>query len=403
MDIRFYSVSKLKEFKPEFKGYFVNLFKPYNNYQKGLYFGGDEGWELLSNIPQDKSSEIHSASITDDGIIKFYNSSDKTGDVLFELSMKSILENINSNLNDLNSKVDTLTLDSNHILMDKSSNSESKDFLTVLGVEIGNIKPGDKITKDTSLGDLLKKMFVKELDGCIDTYPSAKIHTSPITEGEIVEVNKHINLNVYGEFIDGTFKTYPSPSEYLTINAGCEVIDMTYFYNLEKLNGNQDIPIQVIDGTNTISCDINYSQSTKKPITNSGNISNIQIPSDTTTCTMEFIGSYKCWYGVLPSFKYTIKDLNNEDIEYLKSELTESWVCNNLLFDEINLNKNEIIYVMCPEEYTLTYETSLSNNITAKYNSSIIDYHLEDETIKQYKVYYIPNEDKYMNIKLKNK
>ena len=100
MDIRFYSVSKLKEFKPEFKGYFVNLFKPYNNYQKGLYFGGDEGWELLSNIPQDKSSEIHSASITDDGIIKFYNSFDKTGDVLFELSMQSILENINSELND---------------------------------------------------------------------------------------------------------------------------------------------------------------------------------------------------------------------------------------------------------------------------------------------------------------
>ena len=26
MDIRFYSVSKLKEFKPEFKGYFVNLY-----------------------------------------------------------------------------------------------------------------------------------------------------------------------------------------------------------------------------------------------------------------------------------------------------------------------------------------------------------------------------------------
>lgn len=286
MDIRFYSVSKLKEFKPEFKGYFVNLYNHYNNYQKGLYFGGDEGWELLSNVPQDKSSEIHSASITDDGIIKFYNSFDKTGDVLFELSMQSILENINSELNDLNSKVDNLKLDSNHILMDDSSDSESEDFLTVLGVEIGNIKPGDKITKDTSLGDLLKKMFVKELDGCIDTYPSSKIHTSPITEGEIVEVNKNINLNVYGEFIDGIFKTYQSPSEYLTINAGCEVIDMTYFYNLEKLNQNNDIFVQVVDGTNTISCDINYSQSTKKPITNSGKVSNIQIPSDTTTCAM---------------------------------------------------------------------------------------------------------------------
>lgn len=400
MDIRFYSVSKLKEFKPEFKGYFVNLYKHYNNYQKGLYFGGDEGWELLSNVPQDKSSEIHSASITDDGIIKFYNSFDKTGDVLFELSMQSILENINSELNDLNSKVDNLTLDSNHILMDKSSDSESEDFLTVLGVEIGNIKPGDKITKDTSLGDLLKKMFVKELDGCIYTYPSSKIHTSPITEGDIVEVNKNINLNVRGEFIDGTFKTYQSPSEYLTINAGCEVIDMTYFYNLEKLNQNNDIFVQVVDGTNTISCDINYSQSTKKPITNSGKVSNIQIPSDTTTCAMEFIGSYKCWYGILPSFKYTTKDLNNEDIEYLKSEFTEGWVYNSLLFDEINLNKNEIIYVMCPAEYTLKYETSLSNDIIAKCNSSVIEYHLDDDTIKQYKLYYIPNEDKYMNIRL---
>ena len=400
MDIRFYSVSKLKEFKPEFKGYFVNLYKHYNNYQKGLYFGGDEGWELLSNVPQDKSSEIHSASITDDGIIKFYNSFDKTGDVLFELSMQSILENINSELNDLNSKVDNLTLDSNHILMDKSSDSESEDFLTVLGVEIGNIKPGDKITKDTSLGDLLKKMLVKELDGCIYTYPSSKIHTSPITEGEIVEVNKNINLNVRGEFIDGTFKTYQSPSEYLTINAGCEVIDKTYFYNSEQLNGNNDIFVQVVDGTNTISCDINYSQSTKKPITNSGKVSNIQIPSDTTTCAMEFIGSYKCWYGILPSFEYTIKDLNNDDIEYLKSEFTESWVYKSLLFKEINLNKNEIIYVMCPAEYTLKYETSLSNDIIAKCNSSVIEYHLDDDTIKQYKLYYIPNEDKYMNIRL---
>ena len=43
---------------------------------------------------------------------------------------------------------------------------------------------------------------------------------------------------------------------------------------------------------------------------------------------------------------------------------------------------------------------SLSNDIIAKCNSSVIEYHLDDDTIKQYKLYYIPNEDKYMNIRL---
>lgn len=90
MNVKFINLSAKPQWKDKWEGLFVYVT---GGDDKGLYFGQGE-WHLLSNVAQDTAAEIHSASIDENGVVSFFNSTDGTGTSLLTLNISTYVSGV---------------------------------------------------------------------------------------------------------------------------------------------------------------------------------------------------------------------------------------------------------------------------------------------------------------------
>ena len=77
----------------------------------------------------------------------------------------------------INERIDGMgqqQLNTSNVIMNGTDTSDTNDFITVTGVTVGGLKPGDKLKNNTTVAQLLRKMLQKEID-VTTQLPSVKL------------------------------------------------------------------------------------------------------------------------------------------------------------------------------------------------------------------------------------
>ena len=314
-------------------------------------------------------------------------------------------------------------LDAKAIIMsgEDAAGSEDDILFEVLGTEVGNLTPGTKIKKSTTLEELLKKMLIKEKFPYIKSNPKNTLNANSISitdyagkkqniaNNQTYEIDSVLDLSkITSTFTDGVLMSYTeSPTQPSEVPMNCRVFQTQYTI---KDNNGQETPYDT-EGENK-SITLNEGDLTIKstttieiadPVVCKTNIGNdyplsyggVPVFEDEIKIT----GSYKVWKGKLTQ-DYTSVAQTTEMLSNLK-KLQQVWCSNKdkttTLENVFTLQPDEIYYVLCPSTYKLLCATNIAAAIDGKKNELFVYNH---NTKVPYSLYYIPNHDEYKNVRI---
>lgn len=169
--------------------------------------------------------------------------------------------------------------------------------ISVLGVSVGTLSSGQKLTKGMSLSEILKKMLIRAIDAKIGSYPSITI-TANVKNGLLLEVNTTLSVTLSRSYTDGVFVGADSAYNYREV-AGCHASTPKYLYNGNEVTNPHTLT--VTEGSHQYKCTGAYSASTTIPKKNNGENSAVKIPAGTATSNAITI------YGVYPIYVYGVQ------------------------------------------------------------------------------------------------
>ena len=311
-------------------------------------------------------------------------------------------------------------LDAKAIIMsgEDAASSEDDILFEVLGTEVGNLTPGTKIKKSTTLEELLKKMLIKEEFPYIKSNPknTLKANSISITDydktvqtivnNQTYEIDSVLDLtNIESTLTDGVLMSFTEsttqPSE---VHMNCVASQTSYTI---KYNNGQETTYNPLGENKSITLnegELTIKSTTTIQVANSfvckTNIGNDYSVSYTGSRQLEdkikITGSYKVWKGKLTQ-DYTSVAQTTEMLSDLKG-LTQVWSSNTTLENTFTLQPDEIYYVLCPSTYELRYDTNITPAILANKNE-LFEYN--HNTKVPYSLYFIKNQDEYKNVRIK--
>ena len=299
----------------------------------------------------------------------------------------------------INERIDGMgqqQLNTSNVIMNGTDTSDTNDFITVTGVTVGGLKPGDKLKNNTTVAQLLRKMLQKEID-LTTQLPSVKLVGYP--SDAYYEIGGQVFGTLSYTFTDGRFKGAETGYNY-NIAAGCSVVSSS-FTPREAYTGTI-----ITEGNNTFGVEVEYSASSVTPKTNVGNNSNVKINQGTATDTKIVKGAYKVWYGNV-AFSNRDKMLGVLDasaINTLKS-LTLGWVNNttNLNIGSVSTGAEEVFCVLCPDTFELLGK-QMGLDSEPVVNQNIYVYTLPNGVNVNYRLYmYGSVNQNYTDVKVNKK
>lgn len=299
--------------------------------------------------------------------------------------------------------------DSTNFVLSTDGESDD-DFIEVSGVTVGGLKSGDKISKNTTLEDLLKKILQKELiPGTTTKKPTVTL--SGVTGG-IYEIGSTVTGTLSATFNDGKLPSYSKNS--ITeeqIDAGCSKLTTTYYggvsVNTTLSNTSVSVSVDKIGTIATYKASITYGASTNIPTTSFGNYVETPAIISAGTATSSIItikGDYKVWYSfeednINPD--YTLgEDTYLTDANFNAIKNNETWlgtIPKVLKESGIEITDNKKLYVLVPDGYGVT----IANNAVTALTNKGPKYEYTNGTVTTtYRVWYVLNKDIYKDLKI---
>lgn len=313
-------------------------------------------------------------------------------------------------------------LDAKAIIMsgEDAAGSEDDILFEVLGTEVGNLTPGTKIKKSTTLEEFLKKMLIKEQFPYIKSNPKNTLNANYINitdydgkeqyiaNNQTYEIDSVLDLtNIASTLTDGVLMSYTEsttqPSE---VPMHCVASQTSYTI---KYNNGQETPYNPLGENKSITLnegDLTIKSTTTIQVADSfvckTNIGNDYQVSYNGLRQLEdkikITGSYKVWKGTLQQ-NYTSSTVTTEMLSKLKG-LNQVWCSNTgktTLENVFTLQPDEIYYVLCPSTYKFVYDTNVSAAIPGNKNK-LFEYNHNNKV--PYSLYFIPNSDEYKNVRI---
>lgn len=313
-------------------------------------------------------------------------------------------------------------LDAKAIIMsgEDAAGSEDDILFEVLGTEVGNLTPGTKIKKSTTLEEFLKKMLIKEQFPYIKSNPKNTLNANYINitdydgkeqyiaNNQTYEIDSVLDLtNIASTLTDGVLMSYTEsttqPSE---VPMHCVASQTSYTI---KYNNGQETPYNPLGENKSITLnegDLTIKSTTTIQVADSfvckTNIGNDYPVSYNGSLQLEdkikITGSYKVWKGTLQQ-NYKSIPVTTEMLSNLK-ELKQVWCSNTdktTLENVFTLQPDEIYYVLCPSTYKLKFDTNVSAAIDGNKNE-LFEYNHNNKV--PYSLYYIPNAGECKNVRI---
>lgn len=334
---------------------FDALYGPWESFEEFVHTVYDEEFDVsrLENWLKAIQPGLTIGIKENDVVVEYWNPEygkgfvKKNSDVSSEI--ESLRQSVNNSISSLDVRVTNLEneqLNTSDIIMSGTDTTNSQDFITVTGVTVGGLKPGDKLKNNTTMEQLLRKMLQKEI-GVTTQVPSVKLVGYP--SDAYYEIGGQVFGTLSYTFTDGRFKGAETGYNY-NIAAGCSVVSSS-FTPREAYTGTI-----ITEGNNTFGVSVEYSASSVIPKTNVGNNSSVKINAGTASDTKIVKGAYKVWYG---NVAYSNKNkmlgvLDASAINTLKN-LTLGWVnsSTNLNIGNVSNNADSIFCVLCPDTFEL--------------------------------------------------
>ena len=265
----------------------------------GYLYDGSANAELLDQIQQDLSGK-----------------QDKNdADINFE--DHSVVGALNYLLNKVESIKPQLTAGSGIQISDTQDGQEVKSIIsepiTVTGVTVGNLKPGDKVDENTELMDLLKRILQKEIF-CNFTDSSVTIPTisKTVEYGGDVSINVTAALN-QAKAVSQDMENYPYS---YTFSQRIENGTGTGGWNWQTINSRllgkktYESVISNISDTNIGTYTLSTVSDTDRSKSNMGNVE-AHIPSTTGNIkgTVNITPTLKCYVGAVSTSTLTSADI----------------------------------------------------------------------------------------------
>ena len=384
---------------------FDALYGPWNSFEEFVHTVYDEDFDVsrLENWLKAIQPGLTIGIKENDVVVEYWNPEygkgfvKKNSDLSQDIS--DMEDRINSSISSLDGRITTLEgkqLNSSDVIMSGTDNTDTSDYITVTGVTVGGLKPGDTLKKNTTVDQLLKKMLQKEIN-VTTQLPSVKLVGYP--SEQYYEIGGQVFGTLSYTFTDGRFKGAETGYNY-NVAAGCSVVSSTYTPR-EAYTGTI-----ITEGTNTFKVEVEYSASTVIPKTNVGNNSSVKINSGTASDTKTVTGAYKVWYG---NVAYSNKDrmlgvLDAQAINTLKN-LTLGWVNNNtnLTIGNTSNNSDSIFCVLCPDTFELLGK-QMGLPTSPVQNQNIYVYTLPNGVNVNYRLYMYGSVDQnYTDVKVNKK
>ncbi|MCM1217714.1 MAG: hypothetical protein NC548_24745 [Lachnospiraceae bacterium] len=307
--------------------------------------------------------------------------------------------------------------------------SSGVEEIRVTGVEVGGYTSGDVIEKGTSLEDVLKKIMSKELYPIGEkTYPTCSLIFNPTNfESDVIcksneridyffEVGAEITETWDMSYQDGvicTFEKYKDEDEkYNSINkfgddenlielkshhvfADCEFGEKVFDSNMTT--GVVEEQEYYIKGQ------ISYSENKRIPQTNYGKeLIHSEYPEyniGSGVAHAPFItlkGTYKYWF-LVDGQDMIIDKGDGINIDQINN-FDPYWFDSNDVFEKIEIDKNQCIYFILPDNYKLVYDSNSASNINAV-EGGVYNHVLPNGDYKTYNMWYMMNKGVYKNIR----
>ena len=319
---------------------FDALYGPWESFEEFVHTVYDEEFDVsrLENWLKAIQPGLTIGIKENDVVVEYWNPEygkgfvKKNSDVSSEI--ESLRQSVNNSISSLDVRVTNLEneqLNTSDIIMSGTDTTNSQDFITVTGVTVGGLKPGDKLKNNTTMEQLLRKMLQKEI-GVTTQVPSVKLVGYP--SDAYYEIGGQVFGTLSYTFTDGRFKGAETGYNY-NIAAGCSVVSSS-FTPREAYTGTI-----ITEGNNTFGVSVEYSASSVTPKTNVGNNSSVKINAGTASDTKIVKGAYKVWYG---NVAYSNKNkmlgvLDASAINTLKN-LTLGWVNSSTNLNIGNVSNN---------------------------------------------------------------
>lgn len=215
--------------------------------------------------------------------------------------------------------------------------------------DVGGLKAGTDITKDTTLVTIIKKMLVSTKDAKIASYPSCTITNSSSTpSGKSYEVGTTIYTTLNSTYKDGTFTSYTGASTTTIISAGCAGTGPIYTKD-EIVYGDESFILK--EGSNKITATWEYAASAVTPKKSDATDSTVSIPKNSTSNSLTWTGYYNYYTGAVNSVPETI------DRAYVDSSLT----C-GVFKTSYDVKMNKSCYIICiPKDMKITVKDKSTN------------------------------------------
>lgn len=265
-----------------------------------------------------------------------------------------------------------------------SGDTATDKDITIVGVNVGNLKDGDVIPEGTTLTNLLEKMLRKTI-GVKTVKPTVSLTSASFNN--IYEVGTLLDLEFNYTYVDGKF-VGESGYNY-SINAGCEIESVSYFKNNDLITSTQD-RLSIVEGDTSYKISLKYSDSTTTPLNNIGENANVTISSETISDIKNVTGAYKYFMGYSSNTSY--EQFNSDDIRGLntKSDFIKG---DTIVVDSTIKSNGSSIVIACPNIYSLkSAENGLGASILSNFESGeVIVKTGEIETLYNVYVYPITN------------
>ncbi len=260
--------------------------------------------------------------------------------------------------------------------------------ITVMGVTVGNLANGAKISSGSSLTEILKKILMKTIDAKAQNPTTAVKITSGVTNGSTYEVGTSLSIALGHTYSDGKFVGAESAYSY-NLAAGCA--EGTTQYKYDGTNVDASFTKIVTEGTHTLGCTTAYGASTASPKKNNGDASSASIAAGTATSgNLSFYGKFYGYVGY--STKTAGAQFDSASIKALAA--AKSWLnvdsSTTLLSGGATSDGNSIV-IAVPAKYKLSgIQNSLGVSILENFDDAVTVSYTNGSTTTSYKVYVYP-------------
>lgn len=274
-----------------------------------------------------------------------------------------------------------------HFNEDEIKKLTLEEDITTMGVSVGTLNNGSKLTKGASLTDVLKQILIKEIDAKVGLYPSTKINVTGVANNGSYEVGTSLNATLSHTYTDGKFVGADSLYSY-SLNAGCTEGGTTY--TLDGTDVTSPHTLVVTEGSHTFKCKTAYGASTAKPKKNNGTDSSVSIPAgNAVSGNHSFTGKFYGYVGY--STKTEGSQFDSASIKALAAAKQFLNVNGTTTLLSSATSDGTSIVVAVPSKYKLSsIQDSLGPSILENFNTPVTVDYTNGETTTAYNVYVYP-------------